>query len=72
MYFTINEKIRIIAKRRGVSLSDLAGALGITKQALNAKLNRSTFSELEVKQIATALDCSFDTVFTFNDTGETI
>lgn len=72
MPLTIYEKIRVIAKRRGVTLTELADKLGISKQSLSHKFNRSTFSEKELQQIASILDCTFDTVFTMNDTGEQI
>jgi hypothetical protein len=35
-------------------------------------MNRDNFSEKELKEIAAALDCTFETAFKMNDTGEEI
>jgi len=35
-------------------------------------MNRDNFSEKELKEIAVALDCTFEAVFKMNDTGEEI
>lgn len=72
IYFTTSEKIRIICKKRGITLTELAARLNMSRQNLARILNKKSLNEFEIKQIAAALDCSFDTVFTFNDTGETI
>ena len=69
---TRSEKIRIIAKRRKITLTALASSLGMSRQSLNGKLNRDTFSESELNEIAALLDCTYDFVFTLNDTQERI
>ena len=35
-------------------------------------MNRDNFSEKELHEIATALNCKFEAYFTINDTGEKI
>ena len=72
MPLTIYEKIRIITKRRNMTLTDLANKMNISKQSLYQKLNKKSFSEIELQQIASILDCTFETVFIMNDTGEKI
>lgn len=66
------EKIRIITKRRKMSLSELALRLQMTRQGLNSKLNRNSFSREELEKIADILDCSYKSVFIMNDTKEEI
>lgn len=72
MSLTSAEKIRAIMKRRGVTLSALAKALDTSRQNLSNKLERDNLSRKEIVEIAAALDCSYEEVFTMNDTGEKI
>ncbi|WP_010249435.1 helix-turn-helix transcriptional regulator [Acetivibrio cellulolyticus] len=67
MPFTMGEKIRILAKRKKVTISELATLIGTTNQNLSNKLTRDNFSEKELKQIAEALGCSFEGFFIFED-----
>lgn len=72
MGLTIGEKLKIILKRRNMTLAQLAEATGQSRQNLSNKFNRDNFTEKEVKQIAEVLDCTFEASFTLNDTGEEI
>lgn len=67
MPFTMGEKIRILAKRKKVTISELATLIGTTNQNLSNKLTRDNFSEKELKQIAEALGCRFEGFFIFED-----
>ncbi|KNY29544.1 helix-turn-helix transcriptional regulator [Pseudobacteroides cellulosolvens] len=67
MPFTMGEKIRILAKRKKVTISELATLIGTTNQNLSNKLTRDNFSEKELKQIAEALGCRFEGYFVFED-----
>ena len=69
---TIGEKIRIILKRRNMKISDLARVLNTSPANISGKLARDNFSEKEVKEIAEALNCSYEAVFTLNDTKEVV
>ena len=69
---TVSEKIRLLARRRGITITALAGKIGMTRQNLNMKLKNDNFTVKDLQEIAVALNCSFDTVFTMNDTGEKI
>ena len=69
---TISEKIRLLARRRGLTITALAGKIGMTRQNLNVKLRNDNFNTKELQEIAVVLNCSFDSVFTMNDTGERI
>lgn len=72
MELTTSEKIRIILKRRNMSVTTLAEKIDTTRQNLTNKLSRDNFTETDLKDIAQALDCSFNSSFKFNDTGEEI
>ena len=64
MGLTIGEKLKIILKRRDMTLAQLAEATGQSRQNLSNKFNRDNFTEKEVKQIAEVLDCTFEASFT--------
>ena len=72
MPLTFGEKIKVIMGRRGVTITDLAKKTGQSPQNMSNKMNRDNFSEKELKEIAVALDCTFETIFKMNDTGEEI
>jgi transcriptional regulator with XRE-family HTH domain len=71
MPLTMGEKIRIVLRRKKITISDLADMVGTSRQNLTNKLNRDNFSEQELIEIATALDCKFEGFFIFDD-GEKI
>ncbi len=72
MLLTMGEKIKIILKRRKMTVGELADTLGQSRQNLSNKLSRDNFSEKELYEIAEALGCSFSAKFIFKDTGEEI
>lgn len=55
---TYTEQIRILAKRSGLSLSDLARQLNTTPQNLNNKLKRDNWTIRDLESIATAAGCT--------------
>ncbi len=69
---TMGEKIKIMLKRRNITLSELAERLGQSRQNLSNKMNRDNFTEKELIAIAVALDCTYKATLTMNDTGDTI
>ena len=69
---TVSEKIRLLARRRGITITALAGKIKMTRQNLNMKLKNDKFTTKEILKIAGVLNCSFDTVFVMNDTGEKV
>lgn len=68
----MTEKIRILMIKKNVSVKELASRLGCTSQNLSGKFRRDNFSEKELQEIASAMDCSFEGRFVRNDTGEEI
>lgn len=69
---TISEKIRLLLRRRKITITALAGKMQISRQYLTIKLKNNDFTVSELQNIASVLDCSFNSVFTMNDTGEKI
>ncbi|MBC2579413.1 helix-turn-helix transcriptional regulator [Clostridium sp. DJ247] len=67
MSLTMGEKIRILIKRKKITISELAELIGTTNQNLSNKLTRDNFSEKELQQIAEALGCKFEGYFVFED-----
>lgn len=64
------EKIRMILIRRNMKIKELAEKLGYKQSNFSNKLKANDFSETELQRIAEVLNCSYDSIFTFNDTGE--
>ncbi|KOY81244.1 helix-turn-helix domain-containing protein [Lysinibacillus macroides] len=71
MELTTSEKIKIILGRKNMSMSDLADALGQTRQNLHNKMKRDNFSEKELQEIAAALNVGFESYFVLEE-GEKI
>lgn len=67
MPLTMGEKIRILLKRKKMTIAELASAIGISSQNLSNKLSRDNFSEQELRQIAGALGCRYEGFFIFED-----
>lgn len=67
MTLTMGEKIRIVLRRKKMTITDLAIAIGTSRQNMTNKLNRDNFSEKELQQIAEALDGRFEGYFVFGD-----
>lgn len=63
MKLTMGEKIRIILKRKNITIIELSNRLGTTNQNMANKLKRDNFSTKELEEIANALDCEFEGYF---------
>jgi transcriptional regulator with XRE-family HTH domain len=63
MKLTMGEKIRILLKRRNITIIELSNRLGTTNQNMANKLKRDNFSMSELDAIAEALDCEFEGYF---------
>ena len=72
MEISTSEKIRILAKRKGKTMGDIADLTEQSRQNLSNKMKRDNFTIAEINKIAAALDCSVNICFTDNKTGETI
>ena len=67
MPLTMGEKLRILIKRKKVTISELATLIETSNQNLSNKLTRDNFSEKELQQIAEAFGCKFEGFFIFDD-----
>ena len=65
-------KIRTILLERNMTIKELAGKIGTTGNNLSNKLARDNLSEKELRAMADALNCDYDGIFTFRDTGKKI
>jgi transcriptional regulator with XRE-family HTH domain len=72
MPLTAGEKIKVILRRRNLTLAELAKKMGQSQPNMSNKMSRDNFSEKELKEIAATMDCTFETTFRMNDTGEEI
>lgn len=72
MSISMGEKIKIVLKRRNMTLGELAEQTSQSRQNLSNKMNRDNFSEKELMAIADVLGCTYHAGFTMNDTGEEI
>lgn len=72
MPISMGEKIKIVLKRRNMTLGELAEKTSQSRQNLSNKMSRDNFSEKELLQIANVLDCTYQAGFIMNDTGEEI
>ncbi len=70
MALSAGEKIKILLKRRGMTLGDLADKTNQSRQNLSNKMTRDNFSEKEIKEIADALNCEYEASFVMKDSGE--
>lgn len=71
MKLTMGEKIRILLKRKNVTIIELSKRLKTTNQNMANKFKRDNFSVNELEAIAKALDCEFEGYFVDKD-GEKI
>lgn len=63
MKLTMTEKIRLLLRRKKVTIVELSNRLGTTNQNLANKFKRDNFSMKELCEIAKALDCEFEGFF---------
>lgn len=72
MRLTTEDKVRILARRRGVSLETVAQAMGCSRQNLWKRLHRDSYTPPELERIGDAVGCNVSVVFTDRETGETL
>ena len=72
MNLTMGEKIRVILKRRGMTVAQLAELTNQTRQNLSNKMTRDNFPERELREIADALGCDLEINLVMRDSGEKV
>ena len=65
-------KIKMILLERNMTIKQLSEKLGYKGNNLYNKLDRENLSEKELHAIANALNCNYDGIFTFRDSGKQI
>lgn len=63
MNLTMGEKIRILLKRKNVTITELSNRLETSNQNMANKLKRDNFSTNELNAMAKELDCEFEGYF---------
>jgi DNA-binding Xre family transcriptional regulator len=71
-YMAVAKKIRTVLIERDMSIKELAEKIGTTGNNLSNKLSRDNFSEKELCEIAEALNCDYDGIFTLRESGKKI
>lgn len=68
---SLSNSIRMmLIKRSNISEAELARRMKVSPQNLHNKLKRDNFTEQDMREIASALDCTLSICFTLNDTNE--
>lgn len=65
------EKIKILLSRKGMTMTQLAAATGQSRQNLSQKMERDNFGEKELRAIAAAIGCKYESTFV-TENGERI
>ena len=63
MELSTAEKIRIILKRQGMSIAQLAEMTGQSRQNLSQKMERNNFSENELRLFAEKMGVQYESTF---------
>ena len=72
MGLSVSEKIKVVLKRRGMTMGQLAERTSQTRQNLSNKMTRDNFPEKELREIANALDCDLEINLVMRDTNEKV
>lgn len=67
----MEEQIKILCVKLGISIAELARRNGMSPQAFGKRLKRNSFSPDELKSIAEAVGCEYRTSFILPN-GETV
>lgn len=65
-------KIRKILLERNMTIKELSDKLGYKDSNLYNKLRRDDLSEKELRAIADVLNCDYDGIFTYRDSGKQV
>lgn len=66
-----SEQLKILCIKLGISVSELARRCGSSPQAFSQKMKREGFTPAELKEIAAAVGCNYETAFVL-PTGERV
>ncbi len=60
-------QIKAACAKHNITMGELAGKLGMSKQNFSARLKKETFKDDELDKIAEALGCKYVCYFEFKD-----
>lgn len=58
-----SEQLKIVCVKLGISVSEMARRCGKSPQAFSQKMKREGFTPAELKEVALAVDCTYETAF---------
>lgn len=64
MRLSFSEQMRVVMKRRGISVQDLADRLRVSRQNVNQRLNADRFTLEDMEKYAAAIGCSIEVEIT--------
>lgn len=70
MSYTVGEKLQVIMKRKGVTVTELARLTHQTRQNLSRKLNLNLMTVQELCEYAEILGCRVEILLTMTETNE--
>lgn len=70
MYINFTERILVIAKRRGILVSQIAKSLGMSRQNFDKRSKRNSWTESEMYRLAEAVGCSAEILLRDSASGE--
>ena len=62
-FLPTSEQIKILCVKLGISVSELARRCGSSPQAFSQKMKREGFTPADLKDVAGAVGCGFETSF---------
>ena len=72
MRLKVEDKVKVIAKKKRITLEQIAGEIGCSRQNLWNRLRADSYTPPEIEKIAAAIGCRAEVVFTDIETGETL
>ena len=62
-----SEQLTILCVKLNISVSELARRCGKSPQAFSQKMKRESFTPADLKEIASAVNCKYETAFILPD-----
>lgn len=70
MEMNISERIRVLMRRKGLTQIALAERMQFSRQNLDKRLKRNSWTEDDLKRMADAMGCDLEIAFIDKQTGE--
>lgn len=64
---TVNEQIKVLCVRKGITVSELSRRLGMSAQSMCGKMRRQSFTVEDMEKIADATETKFERYFILDD-----